>query len=110
MTWCVTWTNLNCLKNELYLGELSWLARHLGARLFRLGRLQFCIAGAEHDIPSYGIKEGDTVIEVHIPEGERLTVEAAKASLEAAREFFPKYFPSIPSPSSPATLGCLTTP
>ena len=89
-TWCINWSNV---KGELYLGELSWLGRHLSAKLFRLGRLQYCMAGAEHDIPKYGIKKGDPVIEVHIPEGGRLSVEECEKSLALAREFFKKYFP-----------------
>jgi len=90
VTWCNTWT---AFKGTLYLGELSWLARHLGARLFKLGRLQFCMAEAEHDIPKYGIKKGDNVVEVHIPEGKGLTVSDCEDSLCKARAFFAKYFP-----------------
>lgn len=89
-TWTVEWSNI---KGELYLGELSWLTRHLDARLFRLGRLQFCMAEAEHDIPGYGIQKGDSVIEVHIPSGGKLDCEAALASLDMARAFFAHYFP-----------------
>jgi predicted TIM-barrel fold metal-dependent hydrolase len=89
-TWCINWS---VVKRELYLGELSWLKHHLSARLFRLGRLQYCINGSEYDVPKYGIKKGDAVIEVHIPEGGKLSVEECEKSLAAAREFFAKYFP-----------------
>ncbi|MBR2466541.1 MAG: amidohydrolase family protein [Clostridia bacterium] len=88
--WCATWSYI---KGGLYLGELSWLARHLGMKLFRLGRLQFCMADAEHDIPKYGVMCGDPVIEVHIPEGEKLDLAACEESVNAAREFFKTYFP-----------------
>lgn len=91
VSWCITWSNV---KGELYLGELEWLSRHLGAKLFRLGRLQFCIATAERDVSKYGIARGDGVIEIHIPEGKRLTREDCEASLDMARDFFEKYFPS----------------
>lgn len=88
--WADTWSGL---RGGLYLGELSWLSRHFEMRLFRLGRLQFCMAGAEEDIPAYGIKKGDSVLEVHIPAGERLTATAARESIAQARAFFAKHFP-----------------
>ena len=88
--WTVTWS---CVKGSLYLGELSWLSNHLGMKLFRIGRLQFCMNGAEHDIPKYSIKKGDNVIEVHIPEGDKLTPEECKRSMDMAREFFSRYYP-----------------
>lgn len=90
VTWCVHWSNI---KGRLYLGELNWLARHLEGRLFRIGRLQFCMAKAERDIPEYAVKEGDPVIEIHIPEGDGLTDEGVSASIEGAKEFLLKYFP-----------------
>lgn len=90
VTWCNNWSKI---KGELYLGELSWLAHHLSGRLFRLGRLQFCMAGAERDIPKYGIRKGDNVIEIHIPEGKKLMVEDSLRSIAAAREFFATHFP-----------------
>ncbi len=88
--WTKTWSNV---KRELYLGEISWLSRHLSARLFKLGRLQFCMAPSEHDIPSYGVKQGDNVIEVHIPAVGALKPEECEESLRRAREFFKKHFP-----------------
>ena len=93
VTWCNTWSGV---KGELYLGELPWLANHLKGSFFRLGRLQFFLTGAERDIPKYGIGKGETLVEVHIPEGKRLTVEDCEASVDAAREFFAKYFPESP--------------
>lgn len=88
--WTDTYTGM---RGELYLGELPWLKRHMTLQLFKLGRLQFAMGGSEADIPKYGIKKGDPVIEVHIPAGEKLDVEECLRSLDAAREFFPKYFP-----------------
>ena len=92
VTWTKTWSNL---KGELYLGEIDWLKRHLGMKLFRLGRLQFCIAKSEFEISECGLLKGNPVIEVHIPEGESLSREACVESLDMAREFFAKYFPEI---------------
>lgn len=90
----VIWTkNWSAVKGHLCLFELGWLKRHLSGKLFRLGRLQFCMDGAERDIPSYGIKKGDNVMEIHIPAGQSLTDEAVRDSIERAKEFFAKYFP-----------------
>jgi len=90
--WTDTWSNI---KGELYLGELHWLKNHLGMQLFRLGRLQFCMGKAEHDIPWKGVKAGDHVLEVHIPEGEPLSREACLNSVETAKKFFQTYFPDF---------------
>ncbi len=90
VVWLDTWSEL---KGELYLGEISWLKRHLSMQLFKIGRLQFCMAGAEHDIPSANVKKGEPVIEVHIPEAGALHRADCEASLAAAREFFAKFFP-----------------
>lgn len=90
--WTKTWSDL---KSELYLGQLDWLKRHLEMRLFRLGRLQFCMGQAECDIPWRGIKAGDNVLEIHIPEGEPLSKEACIKSIETAKKFFEVYFPEF---------------
>ena len=90
--WTKTWSGL---KGRLYLGELEWLKRHLGMRLFKLGRLQFCMAESENAIPSKGLETGDNVVEVHIPEGEPLNTDACAVSLERAREFFDRFFPEF---------------
>jgi hypothetical protein len=90
----VRWTNeWTVVKGELFLGELSWLARHMSASIFRIGRLQYCKGRAESDVPSIGVKKGDPIVEVHIPKGGRMTAEAAKESLMLARAFFKKHFP-----------------
>ena len=90
VVWTKTWSSL---KGRLYLGELAWLSRHMGMRLFKLGRLQFCMADSEFDIPEKGLKKGAPVIEVHIPEGEPLLYDECVKSLDMARSFFAEYFP-----------------
>lgn len=92
VTYCIIWSNL---KGELYLGQLPWLSRHIELRIFRLGRLQFCMAKAKDDIPKYGIKIGDNVMEIHIPTGESLTPANCEDSISRAKEFFAKYFPEF---------------
>jgi hypothetical protein len=88
--WTDIWTDL---KGELWLGETGWLSRHLSMRLFHIGRLQFCMALSEFDIPSKDIKKGDPVIEIHIPAAGPLCESECRESIEAAREFFAKYYP-----------------
>ena len=90
--WCENWSEI---KGELYLGELIWLSRHLESKLFRLGRLQFCAAASKADIPKYNIKEGDPIIEIHIPRGESLTKELCQKSISEARKFYAEHFPNF---------------
>ena len=83
----VIWTDIwSDIKGELYLGELGWLAIHLSARLFKLGRLQFAFP------PPDALDEKGT-IQVHIPAVGKLDAQLCLASLDEARAFFAKYFP-----------------
>ena len=88
--WTNTWSDI---KGGLYLGELGWLAKHMSMKLFKLGRLQFCFGKAECDIPDAGVKEGDDILEIHIPAAGPLSVDECKKSIEKAKEFFAKYYP-----------------
>ena len=90
--WCEVYTGL---KGRLWLGELCWLRRHMNLKLFKLGRLQFCMAESEFDIPSCDVKRGDPVIEVHIPAGEKLDLSECRASLARAKKFFAEFFPEF---------------
>lgn len=90
VSWTRNWSNV---KGEMFLGELPWLTRHFRFKLFRLGRLQFYMAPSHCDIPEKGLREGDPVLEVHIPFGPKLTPEEAAASFAMAKDFFAKYFP-----------------
>lgn len=97
----VIWTNTHYdMSGIVGLVESSWLWRHLEGCLFKLGRLQFCIAGAEHSFDVMNsdgtlthVNEGDGVVEIHIPEGEPLLASDCLKSLERAEEFISKYFP-----------------
>lgn len=88
----VIWSDL---KGELYLGELGWLKNHLGATLFKLGRLQFNMGFAEHTIPAKNILKGDPVLEVHIPEEGPLSAGAVESSFQMAEGFFAEFFPEF---------------
>ena len=87
--WTITWSNL---KKELYLGELMWLRLHLGMRLFKIGRLQFCMGNSHHTVAGK-IEKSDPIMEVHIPATGPLNMEDCKQSIEMAKTFFAKYYP-----------------
>ncbi len=92
----VIWTENHTERTGgLYLGELSWLSLHLRMQLFRLGRLQFCMGHAFRDIPEIGVSEGDPVLEMHIPRGGKLAMEACEASISQAVAFFARFFPDF---------------
>ena len=90
--WTDTWYGIH---HELGLGEVGWLENHFSAKLYRLGRLQFCMGHAPHAIPEAEIAEGDPVMEVHIPAGGAMRLEDCQASITAARTFFATYFPEF---------------
>lgn len=90
LRWTDTWSGL---KNELYLGQLTWVSIPMKMEIFKLGRLQFCMQKIDRDVPKYGIHNGDDIIGIHIPAGEPMTPESCQASLAMAREFFSTYYP-----------------
>ena len=90
----VEWIEISTnAKKELSLGNCGWLKRYLDMRLFKIGRFNFCIGGAECDIPEFGVKKGDNIIEIHIPTEGLFKKCVCEESLDMAREFFAKYFP-----------------
>ncbi len=92
----VFWTNIHVgLTGSLGLSEVNWVKNHLSMKLFRLGRLQYCFGSCGHDIDALGVKQGDSIIEVHIPGGEPLDIVACKRSVDDARRFFAQYFPQV---------------
>ncbi len=92
----VVWTEYHTeLAGELALGELNWLSLHLRMKLFRLGRLQFCMGHAFRAVPEAGISEGASVLEIHIPRGGRLPTKECKTSVSRAKQFFACFFPDF---------------
>jgi len=71
----------------------SVLAKHLSMKLFRLGRLQFCMEEFSIDVPEKGIVKGTPVMDIHIPVGGSITKDTLSHSFKMADEFFEKYFP-----------------
>ena len=90
--WCSTWSKV---KGQLYLGELHWLARTLQLRMFKLGRLQFCMDTADAHVTQFGFTEGEAYLSVHIPATGPLDIAQCEASFAMAREFFAKYYPDM---------------
>lgn len=90
----VLWTNAwSDLKNEICLGEIGWLANHLKMKIFRLENLEFRIKNSPFDFPEKGIKKGDALIDVHIPNDAKFTPELCKASFSFAKKFFAEHYP-----------------
>ena len=76
--------------------EYMWLRNHVKFELFRLGRLQFQIYPCKNKAMPFNklpFKYGDNLINIHIPEGEKLDNDKCKESFQMAREFFTKFFP-----------------
>lgn len=73
------------------MGNYNWITRSLTASLFRLGRLQFQFSrytGREYNHAGVTVKNGDRVIEIHIPEGGSFSREKRLASYRRAYDFF----------------------
>ncbi|MBE5868708.1 MAG: hypothetical protein E7293_07095 [Lachnospiraceae bacterium] len=82
-------------KGKLWLENLWWVKLHLTMKLFRLGRLNFCM-GLEHNhLPQWELPMGTPIMEVHIPRADSLTREDCKKSFAQARTFFATYFPEF---------------
>ena len=92
VTWTDTWSEV---KGGLYLGELGWLTNHMTCRLHKLGRLQFCRGRCGQDIPELGVKEGEPVLEIHIPAVGPLTPDECRDSIARAKEFYARYYPDF---------------
>ena len=96
--WTDVWYGLS---GKLGLKETGWIKNHLSGKLFRLGRLQFCMGRALLDIHGYDVRQNDPVIEIHIPAEEKMRIEDCKSSIAQARLFFSKFFPEY-------KYGCIT--
>ncbi len=77
------------------LENIGWIQNHLNCKIFRLGRLQF--QPFPFYLPPYVLKNknvhaniriGETVLNVHIPQGEKLLKEECEKSFSMAEGFF----------------------
>ena len=83
VVWCENWTRV---YGSLCLFELAWLKHHLKMEIFRLGRLQFTLSELLVDLPN--AKKGDGAIAIHIPRGEKLSVEDCKKIYRNSKKVF----------------------
>lgn len=90
----VVWSeNQYFVHGTVGLSDAGWLEGHLEGKLFRLGRLQFKMEQSIASSAAHGLIEKDPVIEIHIPQGEPMDMDAVHASYRRAKEFFHIYFP-----------------
>jgi hypothetical protein len=86
------------ISGEGGLSAHNWLTLHYRGVIYALGRFQFHRSHISYDadtIERLGLpfRRGDPCLGVHIPESGPLSPEACDASLQWAREFFPRHFP-----------------
>lgn len=74
--------------------EWEWVGRSLRLEVIRIGRLQFEPISLKHTLELEGKKyySGTPLLDVHIPAGEPLSVEAAIEAMHQAPIFFKNYF------------------
>lgn len=78
------------------LANYNWIKNHLNCELFKIGRLQFQLFKCSNKLLDYNyfpFKCGESVINIHIPQGEKLIYSDCVASLKEAVSFFDEYFP-----------------
>lgn len=82
------------------LGEIGWIVNHCRLKLFRIGRLQFERTSVHfppftpfHKRKLTSVRRGDHCLGVHIPEGEKLDIDACERGFAEAQLFFRKFFP-----------------
>lgn len=75
-----------------------WIKNHISLELFRIGRLQFQmyrVPKTADFIKSLPFGGSASVLNVHIPQGEKLDIEQCRQSLKKAVPFFSEYFPEF---------------
>lgn len=77
--------------------EFYCIWKRIKCRIFRLGRLEFEILKWDrkdlYDNAECYVKNGEYVLNIHIPSGEKLLHEDCIASYQFAEHFFKNYFP-----------------
>lgn len=82
------------------LENLSWIAKHLSMKIFRIGRLQYEFSrflilphAKLKDVIKCPYRLGEKCITLHIPQGEKLDTQKCLTSIKDANAFFEKYYP-----------------
>lgn len=73
----------------------DWMLLILNLKLFRFERYQFARSEAITDVPEYGLKKGDPVLDIHIPGGKKLSAEKCVEEMKEAEIFFKLHFPEL---------------
>ena len=90
----VVWAeNQHFVHGTVGLSDAAWLEGHLDMKLFRLGRMQFKLEQAIASSEKYDLHVGDPIVEIHIPQGEALCMDAVHHSYRLAKQFLRAYFP-----------------
>lgn len=80
------------------LKNINWIQNHLKAELFRIGRLQYQLYTCNNKTLDYDrlpFNQGDKMIYIHIPQGEKLIYASCVESIKCAKEFFNQHFPEF---------------
>jgi len=83
-------------RNGSYIIEetiFQWTAKHFTARLFQLGKLQFEALRFHEDNDL--LRNGDYILNVHIPSGGRMPYNDVCVSYKRAVELFEKLYPDV---------------
>lgn len=78
------------------LANYNWIKNHLNCELFRIGRLQFQLFKCNNrflDYNCFPFECGESVVNIHIPQGEKLIYSDCVKSVKDAVCFFDEYFP-----------------
>lgn len=75
----------NKMIGHLSFDRYWWTARQIGCHLFRIGELEYEIKPTDKE----------TVISIHIPSDASFSPISVDESMQAAREFFAKYYPEL---------------
>lgn len=81
--------------------EMSWLRHSLYMNLFKIGRLQYQFYKTDYLLSGFSllqmrhapIKNKTDVLNIHIPEGGKLSLSDCQQSVLQAREFFSRFYP-----------------
>lgn len=96
------WTeNAKREKKVCGLLEIAWIRHALFMNLFKIGRLQYQFYKTDYlrsglspeHIKAAPFPDHTAVLNIHIPQGEKLKLTACRESVARAREFFGKFYP-----------------
>lgn len=92
--WCES-----CFRiyGEYGIEQYGWFFRHIEGTIFRLGRLEFEKMESEWDLTdgNIEIKKGDNIINVHIPQGDRLNERQIEESYIQSYGFWGRECPYV---------------